>query len=229
MFRTLTFSFAIVVLMVTSRSSGDLSVENWDLASVVIDPITSVGDSFQIVENPFVESHSVSIGLSTASASYDFSWSDAGGNFQIDGSQRAHDSSNGFLRSDSTGHVIFGASQDLLFTVDAEYSYNLPTGSLAAALIVAVVDNVTFDELLAHSFLETFPGTGVFEVHDQIDLPAGREYRVFYHMRIDAFENTGAIGTGDGFVHFTLQSVPEPTTLGFGLLGSVILLRRRAR
>lgn len=229
--------FALLVTLFCCGSSSavvadGLSVSYWALSTGVGPVGDGVGGFIDVVANPFSETQYFEYGPFPgpfAYTAYDFAWSDTEGDFLIQGSHHAEDSSSGFFRSISNGDIIFTSTQPLLFTVDAEYSYRLPSSSFSAAFVVAVVEVGTHEEFMAHSFLETFPGAGTFEVHDQVLLPAGREYLFLYRMNIDAFDNTGAIGAGDGFVHFTLESVPEPTTLGLALLGSALLLRRRSR
>ncbi len=224
----------IVILsgVLATSARADLSVPTRVLSTGVGPVGDGIGGFFDVVENPFSATHYFEYGPSagsTAFTTYDFAWSNSGGDFRIDASHQAEDSSNGFLSSISNGDIIFTSSQPLLITVDAEYTYDLPTGSLAAALVVAVGEVGTHEEFMAHSFLETFPGAGTFEVHDQTILPAGREYLFSYRMNIHAFESTGVIGRGDGFAHFTLQTIPEPSTLGLVILAAAISLRRRAR
>ncbi|MBI5763602.1 MAG: PEP-CTERM sorting domain-containing protein [Planctomycetes bacterium] len=119
-------------------------------------------------------------------------------------------------------------------TVDASYNYNLTGPNLYTDLVVgaSIVEGELWPEVfsinrVADTFV-SYPAAGTFSISHQATLLAGHQYLIGYSMRILALGNTGAVGTGDGYVHFTLTPVPEPSAILPLALATMLLRRRRS-
>jgi len=158
--RTL-FLLASVALAIGDApvEGASFTIEEWSLRVAVIGPYPDVvGDSFNDVENPFNESHSVALDPSTASATYDIAWSpDTGfGAFLIEGTHQAEDS--GF-DSKSSGLIYFDTTVDLTFTIDIAYTYDLPGGALRGGFTILLLDVDTHEYFCGDSqHDDTFDG-----------------------------------------------------------------------
>lgn len=221
------------VFFAESRVDAGLIVESWGLLVAVANETTQDYDIFESVQSPFVQSHSAALGSSSVSTSYDFAWSETGGTFLIQGNQQAEDNTTLHLRSLSDGQIDVFSSVDLLFTAEGSYTYDLPGGAMAVTYGLGLLDAQTGQPYFAQggsddSFLNG-SASGTFVIDGQGILPAGRPAYIRYFMVLDTYDSTGLFATGSGYFHFTLQQVPEPSTLGLAILGTAFLLRRRAR
>lgn len=230
--RLLRFGILLSCAVSAPAQADVLSVSSWSLATGVGSAGDGIGGLFEVVENPFSASQYFEYGPSagsTAYTAYNFAWSDSGGDFLIQASHRAEDYD---VRSSSNGFIRFTSIVDLLLTVEGSYTYDLPGGPMVVRVAVTAYDALTHDELFSQGFNDnTFlegHAEGSVPLQGQALLPANREISFNYTMHIDTLGSTGLIGSGDGFVHFTLQPIPEPSALALLLL-TALAVRRRPR
>lgn len=215
-------------------ASADYIVSEWSLLSHVYD--SSTGDQdyhrFSTVQNPFQDSHSAALGISTVETAYDFAWSELAGtgSFNIQVALQVEDTL-GFVSSD--GPIHFDTTEDLSFTINIAYTYDLPGGALLAGFSALVLDVDTHEYFFAvseqdHNF-DGQPASGTFTAQGSAFLPAGRSYVLDYMMHVTSYANSGILGTGSGYIDF--QITPEPATLSLLVLAAAPLLlpRRRRR
>jgi hypothetical protein len=215
------------------------TITEWALGTTVYD--SSIGgpegldsDYNNVVENPFQHTQFASVGISTAETTYDFAWSADFGGFLIDAAHEAEDIDTGTLYSRSSGYIWVAPSIDLSLEIAAAYSYYLPPGMMLARLEIFASDVDTSENLFyareQDNSFDGYPVSGTFTIDGNATLPAGHTIVLHYEMIIQSFSGqTGLLGTGTGSVSFTLQPVPEPSTLA--LLATFILIvpRRRHR
>lgn len=224
-----------------SLQASTFTVDQWGVGVSVFEVFPNiVFDSFNTVINPFLDSHAVSLGVppavSSASAAYDFVWSEfmGTGSFHIEGSQQAVDVDSPGLFARSSGTILVTTTSDLLVGIAATYSYDLPPDSMLAMLGVDIVRQDPVGAIYSVSRVDdTFlgsPASGILTINDQVLLPGGNTYFLGYQMRIQSFSGgTGLIGAGSGTVDFQLQVVPEPATLWLAVPGGPLLLPRGRR
>ncbi len=118
--------------------------------------------------------------------------------------------------------------------VTGSYDYDLPADGTVAYLEFGAFSFDPFEIFLdrgerADSFDGHAVGTLTFD--ETVLLPAGDTYQLDYQFRIESIAGaSGQIGTGDGFIEFTLNAVPEPATLfllPWAALGLYASRRRR--
>ena len=221
--------------------SSEFSVDSWSLNAYVRGNSDQFGSYFQTVMNPFVaDSGQLTDRASTSSVSFDFWWNDQYGSFLIEGSQHCVAQNlppfpGAIGREDcaDAGGIHFTANADLLLSVDAAYPYHLDGPELFAQLLFEVtqVSNDPVDPLFSavrrdDTFIN-YPASGTFVIQGQAIIPAGQTYILSYDRGISAWADSGAIADGSGYIHFTLQSVPEPAVLGLLALGGAMIRRRR--
>lgn len=203
--------FLIPVVIVATPASASFTVDDWFLGCRVDppgDPLETV--FFSTVTNPFRDSHSVTIGPSAAEAAYDFVWTELMDSFRIDASHSAFDVNSSTLCSFSSGVMHISPTADLELHVTGSYDYDLPADNTVATMEFRVAGH-----LLEFERADSFDGhvVGTLEFENSIVLPADATYQIQYLFRIQSFAGgSGQIGTGDGFIEFTLNTVREPAT-----------------
>lgn len=225
---------ALFGVVCAEANASLIAVSYWSLDTTVIrstpQGVQTDGAFFDQVQNPFVGSHFATIGLSTASSAYDFAWNDAGGSFRINVAHRAEDNSGSLIQSSSSGSIGFSTTRDLLLTVDAPYSYDMPAYGMDANMSIGVSDRPpTQHYFIGSAYQDTFlqsPLSGTLLVQGQSILPGGQTYNLSYLIRLNTRGTSGLFANGSGYFHFTLQEVPEPSTLAL-LLPAALTLRRR--
>lgn len=215
--------------MLSTTFGSVVQIEQWSLATGA-NGVNSGGASyFNTVTNPFVDSSQIVDRSSIAYSAFNFSWDDTSGNFYVKGSHncvaqnpRPYPGATGLEQCVSEGGIYFTPSTDLLLTVDAAYDYNLAGPNLFTRTLFQVIP--VYDDpqepveyvFVAGPHADTFtgyPATGTLHVNGQAIVPAGRTYLLSYSQYMSAYGNTGAVGTGNGYIHFTFAPVPEPAAL----------------
>ena len=234
--RKLSCVAALVLVAAAPLAHADFIIPQWRVGVTVHDSSSgqSASSTFATVQNPFQDSHSVSVGISTAESAYDFAWSADFGSFLIEGAHEAEDVDDLTLFSQSSGFIWVAPSIDLSLEIAAAYSYYLPPGMMLARLEIAAFDVDTSENLFyareQDNSFDGYPVSGTFTIDGNATLPAGHTIVLHYEMIIQSFSGqTGLLGTGTGSVSFTLQPVPEPSALA--LLAPLVLIvpRRRHR
>ena len=231
--------FVLIALLLTPRMAegAEFQIDEWFLGTVVRDFTSgaSDGEVSGIVQNGFMESHFASLppnGLTFAETSFGFSWTDRGfGDFLIQASHAAENLDN--LRTQSSGNIIFTTTVDLRMDIDASYTYDV--GDKMVRLNFNIIQQDPVEILFAAS---ERGGAAVFEPpagtltiqQDDLLVPAGHTYAINYLIDIITFgDPPDTIGTGSGFIHFSIEPVPEPSTLFLVAVGSLGLSRRRTK
>ncbi len=226
------FLVGAVLGLLTSSSHASIVIDNWNLVTGVA--YTNGGDAHisTVVQNPFVGVYAASgPGPTTALSTYNISWTTDNADFLIQGSHQAVGADPSLLQVGSEGGIYFTTTADLLLNVDAAYDYNLAGPHLFTELFTFLNTRdggdwpAVFGTNRTADTFTSYPSAGAFSMNYEIPLLAGHQYLMGYSMRILAYNNTGAVGTGDGYIHFTLQEVPEPAT--FFTFIPVALMRRR--
>jgi len=217
-----------------SARGSDFAIDEWSFASGVYDGATGEHDfqGFITVQNPFQASHSAVVGGSTATTTYDFAWAEQFGSLLIQASHETEGVESGDMESFSSGFIWITPSEDILLTIDAAYSYDLPDDPMTARLETFVTNADSpvslFDELVGYDTGLGVPASGTLTINGDVILPAGETWVFGYSMEIDTFSGTGsAVGTSSG--HISLTITPEPTTASLLALGAFMLLRRGRR
>ncbi len=226
-----------VHLLSLSPSSvrASIDITEWALVNGVQDfsmqDIVQDASAFTVVENPFIASHSAAVGPSTVETSYDFSWSNDFGSFDIQMSQFIP---NPFVRVVSSGDILVTPTTDLSVSFDSSLTYTSSPGDEAAIRLRTIVIEENTNVVFFHAMVEGGgfffePPSGTLAFSGDVILPAGSTYHIDYLVEIHSLTvpNPQAPITADGFVHFDLQAVPEPSTLSLLAIG--LLLTRRPR
>ncbi|MBI5764651.1 MAG: hypothetical protein HZA51_14140 [Planctomycetes bacterium] len=232
-----------VVLLFASKNTALASLFTVDQWSVGVGTRGEFpyfdGDSSNIVSNPFVESFQAMDRASSATASFDFSWNDSSGDFLIDGSLRCvaqnlppYPGAIGSELCAASAGIYFTTTADLLMSVDAAFDYNLAGPNLFAFIdfnVYPVTTNKPVDPIFASSMHDDtythYPAAGTLRITGQAIVPAGQTYLFSLSQILIADRNTGAIAMGDGYYHFTLQTIPEPATSALLILATLLFSR----
>lgn len=230
----------IVFLLATTSPlfAASVTLQSWNLATVVDDGFLEARDDALsvTVENPFQDTQAVSIGDSFATTLYDFSWQAESASFLFDLLHATADIPDGTIpsRSTSSSTVIMRAENDLLLTVDTEYSYHSLGSEYFArsGVIVADIDADIrlLDETEQDGPAFLGPSAGTFSFHDTAVIPAGTNFGFSYSMSLTTFGGgSSAIGQGAGHVYITMQVIPEPASaiLLCAFAGFAVCRRRR--
>jgi len=226
------------LLVGTSTAHGGFVVSSWFLASQVED--LSVGQNqhqyFFDVQTPLALTLSAEIPTALAISDYEFAWSGSEGSFNSSAVHVATDVQASGAYATSGGQLHISATQDMLVSATGFYNYALPPDEFFSRLEANITRQIPYelfwgDDPTADSFggnfvsgtlhVDTPPG-GVF-------LPAGDTYVLSYTMLLFTLGGgTNAIGAGNGGIHWTLQVVPECTTVPL-LLPALAFVTRRKR
>lgn len=230
MSRSVFIVLAVIAYAQAGAQANSFEITSWSLGAGIVDSTGGVSAGSETVENPFDAQDWVQRGASSARTDYDFAWHASFGQFLVEASHVAFDG-NGGTRSASVGSIHITPSVDLLLTATGSYDYDLPGSAMQVSHGIDVYDDNTqiaawgaFD----HTFLNG-PTSDTFNWSNQTVLPAGHQIQILYGTYLDAFGSSGFLASGEGFIHFTLQPVPEPSTLLPLALGALMLRRRRLR
>lgn len=213
---------------------GQLNVESWSLSTAVQDLSSGGGQDtrrFNTVLNPFQDSHSAQLGPGTATTAYDFAWSADNANFRIDVSHADPDLGNTRYVTTSSGSIYFTPAVATRVTLNGLLDYQLPVYGIDLRYSVSIYDAQTFQSFfsftrLVDTFSQPAPATGRIVAERVGTLPVGRNYLMQYVIYLNAFGNTGAIATADGYMNLNFTPVPEPAALALVALAAACFPRR---
>ncbi len=216
-----TCAASLFALVSVPASAASFTLEQWDLGvSVDLFPGTERDvDGTSQLQTPLQTTHFATVPPSWASATYDIEYSQTSGRFLIESSQNALGGPFGTsVHTQASGSFIFTVDAPIAITLDAAFDYDLPPVSMGVFLSFRLLDvddpeTVLFGAGAADNAFTGEGASGTLAFADAAVLPGGHTYGIMYIMRI----STGggpitAFGTGDGYIDFTLQVVPEPAT-----------------
>lgn len=228
---------ASFMIAAATPARASVVVTNWQLG-VILD--NSADGNFELqgftaVQNPFMDSHiAMPVPTSFAQAAYVFAWSEYDASFQANISNQASDvPTTSSLHSRTSGFIFVRPSLDSVLSVHASYSYGLPPDSFLAQSTVVVRDATTntsiwTDSRSANSFAGNHVAGSFVSSNGNIALIGGHTYALQYDYRLSALGGgTAGIGTGVGGIQWTLNAVPEVSSLCMLVSSIPVLLRRR--
>jgi hypothetical protein len=187
--------------------------------------------AFGAVQNPFQQSHGAGLGLSSASAAYDFSWSGDAGAFDIQVTQHLEGLEG---RTLATGRIDFVPMVETTLSIDASLVYSLPSFTVNRSILFFLVYDYDLGDVVGGGGGEggTFglhPPVGSLLDNQAIMLRAGHHYLFRYEAWLEHYGSVppGAVGSATGEFHFDFEPVPEPA--GLASLATALLLRPRRR
>lgn len=225
-----------LIELIASTTHASIVIDSWNLVTGVA--YTNGGDAHisTVVQNPFAGVYAASgPGPTTAQSTYNISWTTDNADFLIQGSHQAVGADPALLQVGSEGGIYFTTTTDVLLTVDAAYDYNLAGPNLFTRMIFQVYpeSNDPVDPIFTagpHDDTYTgYPASGTLRINGQAIVPAGQTYLLSYSQYMAAHGNTGAVGTGNGYVHFTFAPVPEPAAIVPLALTAILARRPRHR
>ncbi len=224
---------AAALLAMAQVAAGEVTVTTGGLDVNVMNLASGAGSNHVLwqMENPWSASHSTSLGISFAAASYDFAWSAAGGSFHIAGSNAAAGNPV-LLFSSASGGIVIEPTSPYLLNLEGLYNYQLASGDREARLNIRVRDvtlGLSLYSLTSSAVPITGdPASGTFHQMEELTLTPGHQFSLSYFMRLDSYSGSpNVVSTGSGFVQFTLAAIPEPASVALLALGLPWLLRRR--
>ncbi len=230
---------AVPLLAATPPADGAaLTIQDWSLATQVNTwppGATETAASFAPT-TPFQTTHFSTLDSSWSQADYDITYSSTFGSFLIESSQNALGGPFGSsAHTKAVGTLFVTADAPLAISVDASYTYALPPVTMNAQLrfVVRPLDDpevVLFGSSQSdHSFTGE-AASGILTLNDSAVLPGGLTYMIQYEMHV----STGGgpittFGTGDGYINFTMEVLPEPATAALLICTLPLLWHRRRR
>jgi len=216
------------------RAGAQVAVSSWNLTTGVQDLSASGGGQdaafFETVQNPFVNSHSATLGGGTATTSYDISWFGDNASFRIGAAHVDPDLGGVRYVCESSGSIRFSLTNTVRARITGTFQYNLPAPGTDLFYGLTIFDLQTLHVVLSDSRqADTFTSpsqSGTFSLDQSAILPAGHSFFVQYVVRTDASGNSGLLATGDGYLHLTLEPVPEPATLMLSSVAIALCIRR---
>ncbi len=232
--RILVLSFVLLAASGPLAEGSSFTIEDWSLTIAIMYTFPDIiDDNFSTVQNPFVDSHAVALGLSTAQSSYDFAWASTSGRFMTQTSHEAEEVNTSARTVGSEGRIFITPTADLAVSIHMEYTYDLPADHMGADLKFAVLDSVTGEALFgATRMADTTMGpvSGTMVIDDSFLMPPGHTWSMGSLMRITTWNpSAGHIGLGNGFVDIQINAVPEPASAWLLALGALGLRKRTRR
>lgn len=216
---TILTTATILASAVSSRAKADLVVESWRLASVIHDFAPGAPDvqefvTFETVENPFQDSHSVTLGSSNVSATYDISWLLEEAQFNITTSHHLAQLDGETITS---GRMYFTPSVDSIVTFSGSWQYAWPSAVLGNTHFFWGISDLDHDiGIIGDSHTGGNVGVGSpfgsWTSNGSGLLMANQQYFLFYSATTRHFDPTppGTFGEASGEFHFTITPIPEP-------------------
>lgn len=223
----------LLAIVIASPASADLIVDAWTLGVGCNNAFGSPAVFHtQLQNSPFNPvPRSVSVHNSTATAGYSFGWGLAGGTFHID-ADLASEGGVGLPSCATDNRVDFHITQDMLLTIDAEWSYQFTGGDRYSETRFWVRNLNTGNFVLIRGDVgDTVAGdppSDTLQIADSILLAPGNYFVRTLMVLGAAGGGSSSVSTAHGFAGFTLTTVPEPVTAG-GLAVVAVILLRRAR
>lgn len=226
---------AIPLLLCPAAFAADIGLIDWDHCSNVHTDINGI-EVWQTdllaagPQSPFSGSTGVTIGGTSASASYDFAYSPLGGTFDVSSIQAMTSTGRPFGRRS----YVFGG---LMLRPDVPVIVDF-SGSITATMSldgsgVGVSFNVDRLDTQTQLFWtgngrQGFVGTHTWEVAGQFVLQPGVPYGVGYWLTLEGgeYDPAGVLEAAVGQARITLTAVPEPGALSALLLATLALVRR---
>ncbi|MCB9852152.1 MAG: hypothetical protein H6819_03580 [Phycisphaerales bacterium] len=230
----LTLATILAACMVSAAKAANIDVFEMSFTTSV--RMDGGQDSAYVLvpTNPLVTTRHAQLGLTEATTVFDLAWGPAGGRFDFLFDQVIDDSDD-YVASQTVGGVKVTSDVDLWLDYDYIYSYSHLTGDIAINSTIRIT-HITDDgfSFLMNSVLLggapwLRPPSGTFTSTTQILLEAGERYSISYNIKLDAAEETGAIGFGNGSLHFTLTPVPESGVAWLFILAGGMVRRRGRR
>ncbi len=218
--------------MTCQSASAGLVQEPWDVICVVSNASTQSSRTFIRNENPFQNSHTATLGNSSCSAAYDFSWTGDEASFGVTVNHHLEQLQGETI---SSGRIFIRPAVDSVISISAAWQYAWPGQALGSTHLSARVGDSENGDLMAEVIAHggnvgLGPPHGTFDLTDDGILQAGRLYGLFYTVRVLHIDPTppGTYGTGAGHLNFTITPVPEPAALAMWVL-PILLIRHRGR
>jgi len=234
----LLLAIAVVAARPPEATAAELTIDQWALGTLVhTSPLGShIIDASYAPVTPFQTTHLSTVPPSTALATCDIAYGQTFGRFLIESSHNALGGPYGTSATTTTaGSVYFTADAPVAFVMSAAFTYDLPPVNMSTVLEFRLknvaappASNVFYVGDYRFSHVGE-AATGTLAVSESVILPAGHSYRLDYLTRISTSGGPfDAIATGNGYVNFSLDLLPEPATATL-LLCALPLLRHRRR
>lgn len=195
----------------------------------------SASNTITSVQNPLIVQHQVTnpgYPLSTASASYDFGWSQTSalGRFLIESTLTADGvPANRTLLSASSARIVLSPSVPVTVLVHGEFNFSVPADPMQAVFEFSALGLVT--STYAYNFTHFYdtlngPTSSTFVIDASFVLPPTESWRLRSTMQVVADSGTlGSLGSGSGY--FDIRIIPEPSTLLCIILSTGLAFPRR--
>jgi hypothetical protein len=223
---------ATILLWAPNPTHADsFTIEQWGFTVSVDNGWPDLAAAtFHSVQNPFINQHAVTLPsnpATMAAAQYDVSWLVNYGSFNISAQLAAQDGN--FVDSLASGTIYLHTETDLSLHLNAAFAYNLPGSGQLARIYFRAVDRDTeetfLNDLDAYDTDISPPGPGTLTLSGDTILPAGRNYRLQYSMRLLMGGSSSTLADGSGSMSFTIT--PEASTLTL-LAPLLFVVSRRA-
>ena len=227
----------VTLVVITLSDISHANIITWDVGvgCQVFDGVNEDTIEVNEIESPFAASHDAQWGSLRAEAEYDFAWNSTTGQFLVNTSQTAPNTSE-YSFATCSGGIGLTSKLDLDISLNALYDYILP-GSITEAVLEMTVGRI---ELPGPGFVVVWsetegvlagsgPLSGTLSIVDSIILPGGHLYYVSYAMTlyVDGGGNADLEPVfGDGVVNIQIAKVPEASAWLMICLVSVVLANR---
>ena len=232
---------ALLTLTVFAVCAASARAGNMDLSEVVFSAgVTTPDDNnwqglhllAPNIPNPLHLPLSGGLGASQSSADVDLAWASSFAAFLMQSRQQAAGQASGFVRTSASGTIWITSSEDLLLSIDASWTFDLPAWQMGSSLGVGVAAVGSPVPLFSESVYgqPEWPGglSDTITISGQVVLPAGQTWIIGYGMELQTERETqGLMATGSGYVD--LQITPEPATALPLALTLCAMSRRRHR
>ena len=216
------------------QARGSVIPTSWSLTTGVLNNQTQ---DFSFINTPpflpFIATHTSTLGSSSSQASYAFQ---IGANFVdylISVQQSCVQVAAEHTDCRNGGTIDFTPRNDVLVEIDGAYHYNMTTSTMtsgAGANLRRINPNppstILFGDGGSASTIFS-PGSGTISLLASGTVPGGFNYRLDYSTRISYLSGQPTTSTANGYIHFRVTEVPEPSALGLLALGAVLPRRRR--